>query len=64
MHTINDPVVGGFRRLATGTSETNVRTAVISGNGRFVAFDSYSAGLVPNDSDQRPDVFVHEVAGD
>jgi len=32
----------------------------ISGDGRFVAFSSYATNLVPNDTNDRPDVFVHD----
>jgi Tol biopolymer transport system component len=35
-------------------------TAAISASGRFVAFDSYSSGFVPNDSNYAQDVFVHD----
>ncbi|MEP6955459.1 MAG: hypothetical protein ABI883_01435 [Chthoniobacterales bacterium] len=32
----------------------------ISGDGRYVAFESYAKNLVPNDSNFRPDIFVHD----
>jgi hypothetical protein len=32
----------------------------ISGDGRYVAFESYATNLVPNDKNFRPDVFVHD----
>jgi PKD repeat protein len=32
----------------------------ISANGRFVAFASYGTNLVPNDTNQNSDVFVHD----
>ena len=32
----------------------------VSGNGQVVAFESMASGLVPNDTNQRPDVFVHD----
>jgi hypothetical protein len=34
--------------------------AVISGDGRFVTFASYATNLVLGDSNNRPDVFVHD----
>lgn len=38
--------------------------AGVSGDGRFVAFESYSSDLVPSDSNAREDVFVRDrVAG-
>src|SRR5262245_38591851 len=33
---------------------------IISGDGRFVAFDSSAGNLVDGDGDQAPDVFVHD----
>lgn len=35
---------------------------VISGNGRFVVFHSFSDNLVTDDRNGRPDVFVHDLA--
>ncbi|HRF95099.1 MAG TPA: hypothetical protein PLZ51_07890, partial [Aggregatilineales bacterium] len=32
----------------------------ISGNGQFVMFDSYATNLVPNDTNNQPDIFVHD----
>ena len=32
----------------------------VSGDGRFVVFDSSSTNLVPNDTNGQPDVFVHD----
>jgi Tol biopolymer transport system component len=37
-------------------------TAAISGNGRFVAFDSEASNLVPEDRNGRMDVFVRDIA--
>lgn len=34
--------------------------ASISGDGRFVAFESLASTLVPGDTNQRADVFVHD----
>jgi hypothetical protein len=33
----------------------------ISGNGRFVAFNSYATNLVPNDTNNQSDLFVHDL---
>ncbi|MFJ2086265.1 hypothetical protein ACIOBK_27305 [Micromonospora chokoriensis] len=35
-------------------------TAAISGNGRYVAFTSYASNLVPGDTNNERDVFVHD----
>ncbi|MET8045461.1 hypothetical protein ABZU25_31910 [Micromonospora sp. NPDC005215] len=35
-------------------------TATISGNGRYVAFTSYASNLVPGDTNNERDVFVHD----
>jgi Tol biopolymer transport system component len=36
--------------------------ALLSGDGRFVAFASEASGLAPGDADGRPDVFVRDLA--
>src|SRR4029077_18807002 len=36
--------------------------AAISGNGRFAGFASLSTNLVPNDTNDRQDVFLHDLA--
>ncbi|MCI3948915.1 MAG: domain protein beta Propeller, partial [Acidimicrobiales bacterium] len=33
----------------------------VSGNGRFVSFWSYASNLVPGDTNESPDVFVHDL---
>jgi Tol biopolymer transport system component len=38
------------------------RSPRISGDGRFVAFTSYASNLVPNDTNSRLDIFVHNRA--
>ena len=38
-----------------------VEEARISGNGRVVAFSSHANGLVPEDDNNVPDIFVHEI---
>jgi Tol biopolymer transport system component len=43
-----------------GPRDLNVR-AMISGNGRFVAFDASFTNLVPNDTNNASDVFVHDL---
>lgn len=68
---VNDVFV--YDRLTSTTTRVSVRTdggeasgssrsAALSGDGRFVAFSSASANLVPNDSNGLPDLFVHDRA--
>lgn len=44
---------------ANAFSQYRVRPS-ISSDGRFVAFHSYASNLVPRDTDESRDVFVHE----
>jgi Tol biopolymer transport system component len=48
--------VDGHGRQANGTSAN----ASISADGRFIAFESDASNLVPGDSNQAVDVFVHD----
>jgi Tol biopolymer transport system component len=52
-------------RLASVSSEgapvSKVTYLSMSANGRFVAFDSYEADVVPEDSNDARDVFVHDL---
>ena len=32
----------------------------ISGDGRYVVFDSHGSNLVPEDTDAEPDIFLHD----
>jgi Tol biopolymer transport system component len=43
---------------AQANSQSNL--ASISGDGRYVAFSSYASNLVPNDTNYRQDIFVHD----
>lgn len=46
---------------SSGTQGNNLSNGgVISGNGRFVAFASKASNLVPGDTNDRIDVFVHD----
>jgi Tol biopolymer transport system component len=49
--------------LSTGGAQGNgpSRNAVISGDGRFVAFTSDSTNLVPGDTNQAGDIFVRDL---
>jgi hypothetical protein len=48
--------------VATGGAQANQpsQESVVSGNGRFVAFVSSATNLVPGDSNNQPDIFVHD----
>jgi Tol biopolymer transport system component len=49
-------------RSVGGTSiDLGVSNPAISGGGRFVAFDSNSTNLVPNDTNDADDVFVYDL---
>ena len=59
-------------RIAANTVRVSVATGgveggggssnpAVSGDGRVVAFESLASGLAPGDTNQRPDVFVHEL---
>ncbi|MEP6987284.1 MAG: hypothetical protein ABI970_16895, partial [Chloroflexota bacterium] len=48
--------------LSTNGTEVNVEstTPVLSGDGRFVAFDSYASNLVADDTNNTRDIFVRD----
>ena len=46
-----------------GTPANNSVFGGISGNGRFVGFDSYATNLVPDDTDSASSVYVHDRTG-
>ncbi|MDP9181387.1 MAG: hypothetical protein M3P04_01260, partial [Actinomycetota bacterium] len=45
---------------AVAEKDLVARATSISGDGRYIAFDSGSSDLVPGDTNQQPDVFVHD----
>lgn len=45
---------------AGGESNQNSRRATVSGNGRFVVFESDATNLVPGDTNLDTDIFVHD----
>ncbi|WP_329334355.1 hypothetical protein OG866_12895 [Streptomyces sp. NBC_00663] len=59
------PAGEGTRRVSvTGTGDQvagDSRTPSISGDGRFVVFESDADGLVPGDTDQSTDVFLRDL---
>ena len=46
--------------VAPGGVPVDAASAAVSGNGRYVAFQSITPGLVPGDTDIYPDVFVYD----
>lgn len=54
-----------FRRLSVATDGTEANggsgSAEISSNGRYVVFVSHADNLVPNDTNQREDIFRHDL---
>jgi Tol biopolymer transport system component len=62
---IHDRSTGATRRVSVDSSgrpvgRSGVRNAAISDHGGFVVFDSNSPNLVPGDTNNQTDVFVHE----
>src|SRR5262245_61179871 len=61
---VHDRLTGETTRVSvSSTGEQGNRAAGggdISSDGRFVAFDSYAFNLVPNDTNSRDDVFLHD----
>ncbi len=61
---VRDRATGQTTRVsvATGGVQSNgiSQFASISGNGRYVAFDSFASNLDPRDTDTRRDTFVHD----
>ncbi len=59
-----DVLTGDVIRVSVSTSGTEGNelsaNAAISGNGRYVAFESYSTNLVPGDANGLRDIFVHD----
>jgi Ca2+-binding RTX toxin-like protein len=48
--------------VGTGNIEANARTqsVAVSGDGRYVVFDSYASNLVAGDGNSQPDVFLRD----
>src|SRR5262249_39389558 len=61
---VHDRVTGQTTRESVASDGTQANgdshQTSLSADGRFVAFVSYAANLVPNDTNQAPDVFVHD----
>ena len=63
---VRDLAGGTTVRASTATDGTEGNQsstyAAISGNGQFVGFASNASNLVPNDTNDRQDVFLHDLA--
>lgn len=61
---VHDRQTGTTRRVSIDSSGSQANSgsgdASISSDGRFVAFNSYAANLVPNDTNGVGDTFVHD----
>jgi Tol biopolymer transport system component len=53
------PVGAGAAPVATEANQNSARPS-LSGNGRFVAFQSDAGNLVAGDTNSAPDIFVHD----
>lgn len=63
---VHDRVTGETTRVSVASDGTQVNgiaiTPEISGDGRFVAFDSWANNLVPGDTNHTGDLYVHDRA--
>lgn len=63
---VRDRATGETTRVSVASDGTQAngfsRHTSISGDGRLVAFRSYASNLVPNDTNQTDDIFVHDRA--
>ncbi len=61
---VYDRIDGSIERVSVNSGGTAGNAGSsdpsISGDGRFVAFDSTATNLVPNDGNSRTDIFVHD----
>lgn len=61
---VYDGITDGVERVSVDSSGAQAQgtsdQAAISANGRFVAFASDAPDLVPNDTNEGPDIFVHD----
>lgn len=57
------PVMAGYtmKRITPGTSNEPSGKPAISGDGRWIAFESAATNLVPNDNNGQSDVFLVEI---
>jgi Tol biopolymer transport system component len=63
---VHDRVTGTTERVSVASDGSQSSGAIglypkpMSSDGRYVAFDSAASNLVPNDTNNQPDVFVHD----
>jgi Tol biopolymer transport system component len=61
---VQDGATGIIRLVSVATDGTQANALsehpAISADGRFVAFTSYASNLVPGDTNESPDIFVHD----
>ncbi|MCL4812061.1 MAG: PD40 domain-containing protein [Vicinamibacteraceae bacterium] len=61
---VHDVLTGTTQRVSTRTdgaqADADAVSSAISGDGRFVAFESRATTLVPGDTNARDDVFLHD----
>jgi len=61
---VHDRANGTTTRVSVASDGTESNdetlTCALSGDGRFVALHSYASNLVPNDTNEKPDVFLHD----
>jgi len=61
---VHDRVTGQTTRVSVASDGTqqnrDAYACAISGDGRYVAFDSYAFNLVSGDTNDVPDIFVHD----
>lgn len=61
---LRDRSAGTTERISIGSEESNGHSyaAAISGDGRYVAFESWASNLVPGDTNRAPDIYLHDRA--
>jgi Tol biopolymer transport system component len=62
---VRDMLRGTTTRVSVNTEggdpDNGTSAPAISANGRYIAFDGYASNLVPDDGDQKSDIFVRDV---
>jgi Tol biopolymer transport system component len=61
---VHDRLTGTTTRVSVGTGGVQADSSSVqpsvSGDGRYIAFESGASNLVPGDTNEQPDVFVHD----
>jgi Tol biopolymer transport system component len=62
---MHDRVTGETTRISVGNNGSQINNSAdnawISGNGKFVVYDSYASNIVANDINSNRDIFVYDV---